>query len=66
MAEAPKYGNEQRPLIVINKAAVHAAELLYQYISSTIDALFDDKLINTFNESTKTSDKLRNSQLTIK
>ncbi|CAF1534404.1 unnamed protein product [Adineta ricciae] len=38
---APKFGSDQRPLFIIEKPAVHASNMLYQYNSSTISALFD-------------------------
>ena len=56
LAQVPTYGDGQQPLIVINKAAVRAAELLYRYTSSTIDALFDDKSINIPVEPKKDND----------
>jgi len=63
MSDAPKYGNAHRPLIVINKAAVHSAELLYRYTACTTDALFDDSSIQTSsNESTKTNNNINNDQ----
>jgi hypothetical protein len=49
---APKYGSDQRPLFVIGKSAVNASNMLYQYNSSTISALFDGTAINN-NETTK-------------
>lgn len=42
IAKAPKYGSGQRPLLLIEKAAVHASQMLYQYIDSTTSALFRD------------------------
>ncbi|CAF1449530.1 unnamed protein product [Adineta ricciae] len=51
IAMAPKFGTDQRPLIVVEKPAVHASNILYQYASSTITALFDGTEMN-INEAT--------------
>ncbi|CAF1517353.1 unnamed protein product [Adineta ricciae] len=47
VAVAPKFGSDQRPLFVIEKPAVHASNMLYQYTSSTISALFDGTSMNS-------------------
>ncbi|CAF1372439.1 unnamed protein product [Rotaria sordida] len=62
MDELPSYGINNRPLIVINKAAVKAAEALYEYSSKTIDLLFDDTTLtktdsNSINSSNNLSTK---------
>ncbi|CAF1225115.1 unnamed protein product [Rotaria sordida] len=57
IAMAPKYGTDQRPLIVIEKAAVHASNMLYQYNSSTISALFDGTAIDNY-ETTKNNNNI--------
>jgi hypothetical protein len=57
IAMAPKYGSDQRPLLVIEKPAVHASNMLYQYSSSTISALFDGTEINK-NETTKNDNNI--------
>jgi hypothetical protein len=54
IAMAPKYGSDQRPLFVIEKPAVHASNMLYQYNSSNISALFDGTALN--NDATTKSD----------
>ncbi|CAF1538143.1 unnamed protein product, partial [Adineta ricciae] len=43
---APKFGTDQRPLLIIEKPAVHASNMLHQYTSSTISALFDGTEMN--------------------
>ncbi|UJR11956.1 hypothetical protein I4U23_016134 [Adineta vaga] len=54
---APKYGSDQRPLFVIEKSAVHASNMLYQYNASTISALFDGTAVDN-NETTKNEDNI--------
>ena len=56
LSKVPKHGSDQRPLLIIEKAAVHAAEMLYQYNASTISALFDETSTKTSNISTKLDD----------
>ncbi|CAF4574724.1 unnamed protein product [Rotaria socialis] len=52
MDQLPSYGSNNRPLIVVNKAAVKAAEVLFEYSSKTIELLFDDSaLIKVNNDS---------------
>ena len=59
MNEATLYGVNKRPIIVINKAAVKAAEVLYEYVSKTIDLLFDDaSVVKSDSDSTKISNNL--------
>jgi hypothetical protein len=58
--KAPKYGSNQRPLLVIGKAAVHASEILYQYCDSTASALFSDKPIKIIKKQTKINDNSTN------
>ncbi|CAF1471276.1 unnamed protein product [Adineta steineri] len=61
---APKYGSDQRPLFIIEKPAVHASNMLYQYNASTISARFDGTAINN-NETTKNNNNIMiNSKLT--
>ncbi|CAF0827375.1 unnamed protein product [Adineta steineri] len=61
---APKYGSDQRPLFVIEKSAIHASNMLYQYNSSTISALFEGTTINN-NETTKNENNISiNNELT--
>lgn len=57
IAMAPKYGSDQRPIFVIEKSAVHASNMLYQYNSSTISALFDGTAIND-NQTTKNDNNI--------
>ncbi|CAM4830210.1 unnamed protein product [Rotaria magnacalcarata] len=57
IAMAPKYGSDQRPLFVIEKSAVHASNMLYQYNSSTISTLFDGTATNN-NETTKNENNI--------
>ncbi|CAF1527429.1 unnamed protein product [Adineta ricciae] len=57
VAMAPKFGSDQRPLFIIEKPAVHASNMLYQYTSSTISALFDGTSM-TINETTKNDNKI--------
>ena len=57
VAIAPKFGNDQRPLFVIEKPAVHASNMLYQYNSSTISALFDGTSPNN-DEKTKNDNNI--------
>ncbi|CAF1451835.1 unnamed protein product [Adineta steineri] len=59
MDQAPSYGANNRPLIVVNKAAVKAAEVLYEYSSRTTALLFDDiEAIKIENDSTNISNNL--------
>lgn len=54
--QAPKYGIDNRPLILVDKAAVKAAEVLFEYTSKTIDLLFDDsKIIKNDNDNSSTN-----------
>ncbi|CAF0973081.1 unnamed protein product [Adineta ricciae] len=57
VAMAPKFGSDQRPLFVIEKPAVHASNLLYQYTSSTSTALFDGTSMNN-NVTTKSDNNI--------
>jgi hypothetical protein len=75
MDEVPSYGPNKRPLIVVNKAAVKAAEVLYEYSSKTIDMLFADaahtKINNTSTNmskdlSTKMSKDLSTTMLVLR
>lgn len=65
IAAAPVYGINNRPLILVNKAAVKAAETLYEYTSKTIDLLFDDTKI-TKNENENNSTSISNNLSTTK
>ena len=60
ITKAPKYGSDQRPLLIIEKSAVHASEMLYRYNASTVSALFDETSVKSINESTKTDDNISN------
>lgn len=51
--KAPKYGNEKRPLLTIEKSAVRASEALYDYVDKTIEALFDIQPVVTSDKSTE-------------
>ena len=51
ITKAPKYGNEKRPLIIIEKSAVRASEALYDYVDKTIEALFDIQSMFTADKS---------------
>ena len=53
IAKAPTYGSDQRPLLIIEKAAVHASDVLYQYNAATLSALFDGSAVNDLNKSAK-------------
>ncbi|CAF1344855.1 unnamed protein product [Rotaria sordida] len=54
---APNYESDQRPLFVIEKPAVHASNMLYQYNSSSISVLFDGTAINN-NETTQNDNNI--------
>lgn len=66
LANVPKYGTDKWPIIVINKAAVRAAETLYSYSSNTLNALFDDKSIDKYNEIMKQPMDTSNNQPSTK
>lgn len=51
---------------MINKAAVRAAETLYSYSSNTLNALFDDKSIDKYNEIMKQPMDTSNNQPSTK
>ncbi|CAF1452035.1 unnamed protein product [Adineta steineri] len=54
---AAKYGSDQRPLFIIEKPAIHASNMLYEYNASTISGLFDGTTINS-NETTKNDNNI--------
>lgn len=56
IAAAPKYGSDQRPLLLIGKAAIHASEMLYRYSASTVSALFNDTPTKSNNKRAKADD----------
>ncbi|CAF1278145.1 unnamed protein product [Didymodactylos carnosus] len=63
ISKAPKYGGDQRPLLFIEKPAVHASEILFQYTATTISTLFDATSLNA-TESTKNDNKFsKNDQI---
>ncbi|CAF3898832.1 unnamed protein product, partial [Rotaria sp. Silwood1] len=67
MDELPSYGINNRPLIVVDKAAVKAAEVLYEYSSKTIDLLFDDTALTKIdNDSTNISNNLSTKKLVVR
>lgn len=60
IAKAPKYGSDQRPLLLVGKAAIHASEMLYQYSAATDSALFNDTPTKNINKRTQTDDNSTN------
>jgi hypothetical protein len=46
-----KYGEDNRPLIIIEKPAVHASAMMYDYAEKTIDSLFDVQAISSVAQS---------------
>lgn len=48
---ATKYGEDNRPVIVIEKSVVHAAAMMYDYVEKTIDQRFDVEPINSIAQS---------------
>ena len=51
IAKATKYGEDKRPLIAIEKPAVHASAMMYDYVEKTIDSLFDAQSISSLAQS---------------
>lgn len=54
MLNAPKYGSDKRPVLLIGKAAVHSSQMLYQYNDATSSALFSDTSMMFAQKPTKT------------
>ena len=51
ITRAAKYGEDNRPLIVIEKPVVHAAAMMYDYVEKTVDQLFDVEPISSMAQS---------------
>jgi hypothetical protein len=67
VGELSLYGADKKPLIVINKAAVHSVELLYEYSSKTIDYLFNDTSVEKgSNDSTNISNNISKKELVVR